>query len=148
MLESIMRYFLFVVLIFSELSLTAQSNTRQKVLTIEKQRFAAMITKDTLFLQQVLADNLIYSHSSGEVDTKESLIKAIVNGDLIYKKMDLQDIESRVYKNTVILNGRMYISLGNNRDDKVLELKIKYLDVYRKLGKAWKLVAWQSAKLN
>jgi hypothetical protein len=144
----IMKYFLLANVIFYGQTIKAQNNIKEKVITLEKQRFAAMMNKDTLFLRQVLADDLIYSHTSGEIDTKESFIRTIATGRLIYKKMDWQGAEVRAYKNTVILNGRMQISLGNNKDDKILELVIKYLDVYRKSGKSWKLVAWQSAKLN
>lgn len=39
------------------------SRDEQEVLDREKQRFAAMVRKDVAFLNQVLADDLIYTHS-------------------------------------------------------------------------------------
>ena len=125
---------------------SAQSAAVEKVMALEKQRFAAMVSGDTVFLHTVLADDLLYSHSNGVVDTKASLIRSIVSNTLDYQEMNLQNMESRTYKGTVILNGTMNIKLLSN--GQTLDLKIKYLDVYRKKGKAWQLVAWQSAKLN
>lgn len=124
---------------------SAQSST-EKVLALEKQRFAAMVARDTVFLHRVLADDLLYSHTSGAVDTKASFIRSIGSGTLQYQQMELDDVASRTYKNTVVLNGSMRIKVLFN--GQVLEMKIKYLDVYRKNGKDWQLVGWQSAKLN
>ena len=127
------------------LGLSAQSPT-EKVLALEKQRFAAMLSRDTVFLHRVLADDLLYSHTNGMVDTKASFIRSIASGTLQYQQMDLEDVASRAYNNTVVLNGVMRIKVLAN--GQVLNLKIKYLDVYRKNRKDWQLVAWQSAKLN
>lgn len=127
------------------LGLSAQSPT-EKVIALEKQRFAAMMSRDTAFLHRVLATDLLYSHTTGNVDTKASFIRSIGSGTLQYQQMELEDVASRTYKNTVVLNGRMTIKVLYN--GQVLEMKIKYLDVYRKAGKDWQLVAWQSAKLN
>jgi hypothetical protein len=127
------------------LGLSAQSPA-EKVLALEKQRFAAMVARDTAFLHRVLADDLLYSHTNGMVDTKASFIRSIASGTLQYQQMDLDDVAFRAYKNTVVLNGVMRIKVRYN--GQVLEMKIKYLDVYRQNGKDWQLVAWQSAKLN
>jgi hypothetical protein len=125
----------------------AQNMDTVKVMAIEKQRFLAMIKKDTAFLYQSLANDLLYCHTTGEVDTKESFIRSIADRMLDYKEMDLQGANTRSYKNTVIINGKMHIILYSKRDSKLLDFTIKYLDVYHKHGKKWQLVAWQSARL-
>ena len=141
-----MKNFLFTCCFFiGQHPLLAQSKI-EKIILLEKQRFAAMVNKDTVFLKSILAEDLIYSHSSGEVDSRQSLIKSIAEKKLDYQKMELTDIAHRFYKKFAILNGTMSISLISN--GKPLDLKIKYLDVYRKNGKKWQLVAWQSARLN
>ena len=140
-----MKNFLFACCFFIALTPNAQSKI-EKIILLEKQRFAAMVNKDTMFLKSVLAEDLLYSHTSGEVDTRQSLIKSIAEKKLDYQKMELTDIAHRFYKKFAILNGTMFITLISN--GKPVDLKIKYLDVYRKTRKQWQLVAWQSARLN
>jgi hypothetical protein len=142
-----MKSLLFTCCFFVAFAFHAQAQTAaQKVIALEKQRFTAMVSKDTAFLYKVLAEDLLYSHSTGEVDSRQSLIRSIGSGKLDYQQMELEGVESRVYKKTVILNGTMRLSVRSN--DQVLNLKIKYLDVYRKIDGRWQLVAWQSAKLT
>ena len=140
-----MKNFLFACCFFIALTSNGQSEI-EKIILLEKQRFAAMVNKDTMFLKSVLAEDLLYSHTSGEVDTRQSLIKSIVEKKLDYQKMELIEIAHRLYKKFAIFNGTMFITVISN--GKPLDLKIKYLDVYRKTGKQWQLVAWQSARLN
>ena len=102
--------------------LSAQSPA-EKVIALEKQRFAAMIARDTVFLQRVLANDLLYSHTNGMVDTKASFIRSIGSGALQYQQMELEDVVSRAYSNTVVLNGRMTVRVLYN--GQVLEMKIK-----------------------
>jgi Domain of unknown function (DUF4440) len=142
----IFAYLFFTVTTFA-VNAYAQSSGPEKVLSMEKQRFLAMLNKDTAFLDQVLADDLLYCHTTGKVDTKQSFIRSIAERTLDYKKMDLQETSMRSYKNTVIINGKMHIILISKSDNQQLDFTIKYLDVYRKKGKNWKLVAWQSARL-
>ena len=125
---------------------SAQSADEKEVMALERQRFAAMVAEDTVFLQRVLAEDLLYSHTSGFVDTKQSFIRSIASKALDYQVMDLKAVVSRAYKGTVILNGTMTIKVLF--EGKLLDMSVKYLDVYRKKGKSWELVAWQSAKLN
>ena len=140
-----MRNFLFACCFFNALTSNAQSKI-EKIILLEKQRFAAMVNKDTLFLKSILAEDLLYSHTSGDVDTRQSLIRSIAEKKLDYQKMELTDIAHRFYKKFAILNGTMFITLISN--GKPVDLKIKYPDVYRKTRKQWQLVAWQSARLN
>ena len=45
-----------------------------------------MAKKDVATLEAVLADDLIYTHSSARLDTKRSLIDAmVVGGDRLYR---------------------------------------------------------------
>ena len=52
----------------------------QTVVDLDKKRMQAMAKKDVGTLEAVLADDLIYTHSSARLDTKRSLIDAMVSG--------------------------------------------------------------------
>ena len=56
------------------------AGNRQTVVDLDRQRMQAMAKKDVATLEAVLADDLVYTHSSARLDTKRSLIVAMVAG--------------------------------------------------------------------
>ena len=118
------------------------------VLQLEKDRFKAMIGKDSIALERILANDLLYIHSNGVIDSKETLIKNIMSGKLEYLEIDLQQADIRTHSQTAWIHGAARIKVRNGQDTPVIELSIRYLDVYKRDEGSWKLVAWQSAKIN
>ncbi len=117
------------------------------VLQLEKDRFKAMINKDSSFLDRILANDLLYIHSNGVQDSKETFIKNIMNGSLEYIAVELQQADIRTFSQTAWIHGAAKIKVRMGKDTTEVELVIRYLDVYKREDGEWKLVAWQSAKL-
>ena len=46
----------------------------QKVIELDKERMNAMAKKDITALNALIADDLVYTHSTARLDTKQSLI--------------------------------------------------------------------------
>ena len=134
--------------IVSSLTLTSYSQSRQvAVLQLEKDRFKAMINHDRSFLSNCLAEDLVYVHSNGMQDTKESLMDKIMSGALQYTSVEVQQADIRTFKETAWIHGAAKIKVRNGKDSPEMELSIRYLDIYKREDGEWKLVAWQSAKL-
>ena len=134
--------------IVSSLTLTSYSQSRQvAVLQLEKDRFKAMINHDSSFLSNCLAEDLVYVHSNGMQDTKESLMDKIMSGALQYTSVEVQQADIRTFKETAWIHGAAKIKVRNGKDSPEMELSIRYLDIYKREDGEWKLVAWQSAKL-
>lgn len=117
----------------------------QEVLAIERQRFAAQVRKDTTFLHRVLGDDLIYTHSSGIVDSKASFIASITSGRLDYREATPERLEARVFGDVAVLTGAARIRVQVK--DQPLALHIRFTDVYVKRLTGWQMVAWQATKL-
>jgi ketosteroid isomerase-like protein len=128
-------------------SVTLGQSRQVTVLQLEKDRFKAMINRDSIFLANALADDLVYIHSNGTQDTKESLINKIMSGALQYTSVDMQQADIRTFNQTVWIHGAAKMKVRNGNDNSEMELSIRYLDIYKKENGDWKLVAWQSAKL-
>lgn len=111
----------------------------------EKQRFDAQVSKNYAVLNQVLADDLIYTHSSGNTDGKQSYIQSIREGKSKYDAIDVQEQKVRVYGNTAVINGVCLIKAMNNGE--TINTHLRYTDVYVRKGKQWQMVAWQSLKM-
>ena len=117
----------------------------QEILAIERQRFAAQVRKDMAFLHRVLGDDLIYTHSSGIVDSKASFIESIASGRLDYREATPERLEARVFGDVAVLTGAARIRVQVK--DQPLALHIRFTDVYVKRLIGWQMVAWQATRL-
>ncbi|WP_266368026.1 nuclear transport factor 2 family protein [Tellurirhabdus rosea] len=124
----------------------AQSADEKAVMAAEKQRFEAQVAKNYDVLNKVLADDLIYTHSNGNQDTKQSYIQSIKDGKSKYDAIDVQEMKVRVYGNTAIINGVCLIKAANNGE--TINTRLRYTDVYVKKGNQWQMAAWQSLRLQ
>jgi hypothetical protein len=124
----------------------AQSGDEKAVMDAEKQRFDAQVSKDYAVLDKLLADDLIYAHSNGNTDGKQSYIQSIRDGKSNYVGLQPQEQKVRVYGNTAVVNGIVQVKMNNNNQP--TEFKLRYTDVYVKKGGQWQMVAWQSLRLT
>lgn len=141
-----MRLLLTIALLFSITVAKAQSADEKAVIAAEKARFDAQVAKDATALGQLLADDLVYVHSNGNVDGKQSYIQSIKDGNSTYNSIDVQEQKVRLYGSTAVVNGVCYVKRplvdGKNSD-----LKLRYTDVYVKKGGRWQMVTWQSFRM-
>ena len=116
------------------------------VIETEKQRFVAQINKDFAVLDKVLADDMIYNHSSGATDTKVSFVQSIRDGKTVYQSIDVEEQKARIYGNTAVINGLCMLKAISNGNP--LNNHLRYVSVYVRKANQWQMVAWQSLKLT
>ena len=108
-------------------------------------RFKVMIAKDRAGLEAVLHKDLVYFHSSGAFDTKDSYIASIFSGKSSYISIDPAEMLTRVYGKTGINTG--VINLVNlSADGKETPVKLRFTDVFVFENGRWQMVSWQSTK--
>lgn len=116
---------------------------------LERKRFAAQVAKDSDYLNKIFADDLIYVHSSGKTDNKETYVASILNGGSVYSKVDIEELTVRAYNKdqTAVVNGKVLITQPPV-DGKPVLLHLRYLVVYTKDSKkGWQLNSWQASRL-
>lgn len=124
----------------------AQNKKKISIESIEKQRFTAMEKKDIPFLEEVLADDLVYIHSNALTETKADFLSSIKTGKIVYEKMEVEEMQVRRYeKTTAIVNGIVHVQVQLN--GKAADLRLRYTNVYIKQNGKWKMETWQSTKL-
>ncbi len=112
----------------------------------ELSRFKVMIAKDRAGLEAVLHKDLVYHHSGGNTDNKDSYIASIFSGKSSYVSIDPAEMLTRVYGKTGINTG--VINLVNlSADGKETPVKIRFTDVFVFEDGRWQMVSWQSTKL-
>ena len=115
----------------------------KKILDLEKQRIAAMVKKDVVTLDALLADDMSYTHSGGTTDTKASFIKLIKERGR-YLGVDYSNTQVITSgANAVIVRGIAQIRLENTPAYPVI-----FVDVWVLRDGAWKMVAWQATRVQ
>lgn len=141
------NYFLVCVfLLLCPLFLAAQSKAEQQIADLEDRRFEAMVAKDVDFLRNVLSDQVTYSHSNGLVENKKEHLQNVGSGSIEYLSMTLEKSNIRVFKKTAVNNG--VILVKGRYKGTVFDIRLGFTDVYVKSKRQWKLLAWQSVKLE
>ena len=116
----------------------------QKVIDLDRQRMSAMAQKDIAALNKLIADDLVYTHSSARLDTKQSLIGNMESGSTVYTSMVPSDVKAIDCGDTVILTGscRIGVQSGGN----AMNFGVRFTDVWANKGGKWQMVAWQSTR--
>jgi len=117
----------------------------QAIIDLDKKRMTAMAQKDLDTLNQVIADDLIYTHSSARMDTKQSLIGAMQSGSTVYTSMVPSDVVAQDLGDSVVLTGVAAISVMSG--GKSNSFRVRFIDVYAKRASGWQMVTWQSTRL-
>lgn len=125
-------------------ALCLSAMAQKDLLDAEKYRFEVMSKKDTKKLAELLADDLIYTHSHGGVDGKDKIIASVAAGT--YKSVEILEQNPVSWATTGVISGKARFVIGDPAGDRTIVLR--YTDVYRKEKGTWKLVAWQSLLVN
>jgi hypothetical protein len=118
-----------------------------ELLKTEIRRFEAMTQNDLEVLDQILADDLIYTHSSAKVDTKSQYLADLRAGLVRYNTIKPEDVKVRLYSggNMGIITGKAAVEVTVNGKSSTMNLR--YTDVYARRKGKWQMVSWQSTRL-
>ncbi len=117
----------------------------QMIIELDKKRMNAMAQKDIATLSELIADDLVYTHSSARLDTKASLIGNMESGSTVYTSVVPSDVRAQDLGDTVVLTGSCRISV--NAGGRPNSFGVRFTDVYAKRGSRWQMVTWQSTRL-
>jgi ketosteroid isomerase-like protein len=115
------------------------------IIELDRKRMTAMAEKDVAALRELLADDLIYTHSSARLDTKQSLIGNMESGSTVYQAVEPSDVKAQDLGSAVVLTGIAKIRVTSG--GKPNAFAVRFTDVYANRGGKWQMVTWQSTRL-
>ena len=121
------------------------AGNEQKIIDLDRKRMNAMAQKDVTTLKALLSDELVYTHSSARLDTKQSLIGPMESGATVYTAVEPSDVKAQDLGDAVVLTGSCRISVMSNGRPNTFGVLVT--DVYANKGGQWQMVAWQSTRL-
>jgi ketosteroid isomerase-like protein len=121
------------------------ANNAQMIIDLDRKRMQAMAQKDVATLNDLIADDLIYTHSSARIDTKQSLIGNMQSGATVYNAVEPSDVKAQDLGSAVVLTGIAHIRVTSG--GKPNAFGVRFTDVYANRGGKWQMVTWQSTRL-
>ena len=124
------------------------------VLQAEAKRLAAMRANDTQALAPLLHEGIVYLHSSGGTDSKESVLAKLKSGQLRYLRVDFEDLAVADMGCAAVVTGRMVATV--HREGKDLDIRSQFMTVWQArdplsddpAGEPWRLRAHQGTPIK
>jgi ketosteroid isomerase-like protein len=112
-----------------------KADSAETLKQLERRRYDLMIKKDLADLGQMLADDMVYTHSNGNTENKEQYLAGLASGKSVYYAVEPQETRVRLYGNTAILNGTAKVDTEVNGQRTTLHLR--YTNAYVKRNGKW-----------
>ena len=119
--------------------------TEAQVLAAEDARYAAQTRLDYTALERLLADDLVYIHSSAVVDNKQSYIDSMRNGSVRYLAMKCSEVQVRTFGCLAVMTGVGYFDVQIK--DKLLNVELRFHSLWINREGRLQFVSWQSTRL-
>ena len=120
--------------------------TAQDIRKLEERRYKAMVEADKAALNELLADDLIYTHSNAVIDTKQSYIDGILGGRWAYSAIERPVENIDVFGDAARVTGHVRITL-KNADGTTRQVNGRFLNLWVKRNDKWQMAGWQSTPI-
>lgn len=120
----------------------AKPDVQKAVFAAEQQYVDAMVRADRAALERVLTDDLVYTHSSSQIDTKDDLVKEVTSGKTKYTSIDFQDRRVRQFGDTAVVTEKAMIQTVQNGLARLL-----VTHVWARQNGQWRLASRQATRL-
>jgi len=115
------------------------------VLAAQDKRIAHTVAADVAGLGAMMTDDLTWTHSNANVESKAQFLEAIRSGKYKYKSMTFEERKVRLHGDTAIVSGTCRVQVTSDGRD--LDIRLRFTELYVKQEGAWKQAMWQSTRV-
>ena len=120
----------------------ADTGIETELLRLEDERCRAVLAGDSAVLERLMSNDIVYTHSSGRLDTKASFIESIRSGTVKYKRIQRRSLATLMRGGFACLTGVVEIDVETG--GRLLNLNLRFSNVWERTGSSWQQVLWQS----
>lgn len=113
---------------------------------VEALNKAIFETKDSAAIQDLVAENVTYGHSTGLIENKPVMLHAAVSSPDVYKNLSLERLGTTYAGQTAVV--RYILRAEVLKDGNTSPLNISIMQVWGKDKGKWKLYARQAVKVT
>jgi len=124
----------------------ANAETTEQIQALDREWAKACMQADLGKLEQLLSDDLTYTHSTGQTQTKAEFIANIRDGKTRYHSIEFQQSSVRIYESSAISTNDVRVNL--TADGRDVSVHARFLHIWVKENGRWQLVAHQGTKID
>jgi hypothetical protein len=117
-----------------------------QVLAADDKRYAFMLAKDYEGLAGILDDAILYTHSTGVTDTKDSYLNLMRSGVVTYKSVNRQKEMFTRSGDTVMFVGEALVEAVVKGD--VKQLNNRFTTTWVRRDGNWTMLSWASTPIG
>ncbi len=147
-----MRQFAAAMLCFASLAFVSTAHgagcepiTADEAIRAEDARYAAQMNNDFAAMDRLIADDLVYIHSSSLVDNKATYIESMRTGAVKYRVMRRSDVTARTFGCVATLTGMGNFDVTVN--DKEMTVDLRFHAIWAKRDGKVQFISWQATRL-
>ena len=126
-----------------------------EVLAAERARARALVARDSMALDTLLAPDLAYTHSNAVRESKADMQRSVQSGSIRYDSLTMTAQEFGRVGAAVIVTGMASARVQVAPATAPISIILRYTSIYRRRGsgpageprRGWELVAWQSTRV-
>ena len=107
------------------------------IIALDQKRMEATVKQNFATLESIITDDLICTHSTARIDTKESLFGNMKSGRTVYTELEAPDVVVQDLGSAVVLTGIARVNVSSNGNP--VSFGIRLLNVYANRGGEWKM---------
>jgi ketosteroid isomerase-like protein len=116
----------------------------ENIRSLERARFAAMISNDLSALSTLLDDDLIYVHSNGQADGKDAYLGSLRQGRITYDDISVTSDRHWQAEGCFVLVQFVSATMRIGAGAEPVERSLTIMSVWRQSPAGWRLIAMQS----
>lgn len=136
---------LLLIIMGVQLSFAQNSNVKQEVIKLSKEKWQWMADKNVDKLTTLFHDKSKFVHMSGTWN-KDRELEIIKSGSIWYKQADVHDVVVEIFDNTAVLWNRITLIAHVRGDDVSNEFTVT--EIYKKGNDGWKLLDLTFSKVR
>jgi len=106
----------------------------------EQSLYRAIIAQDFAALRELLADDVVYIHSTAVAESKDAYLDGVRDGLYDYAAIDSRDVTLRILGDAAIQTGTVVMSVGARSEPKT-PITLLFTLVWKREQRGWRL--WQ-----
>lgn len=119
--------------------------TADEAVKAEDARYAAQMSNDFAAMDRLIANDLVYIHSSALVDNKQTYIESMRTGAVKYRVMRRSDVVVRTFGCVATLTGNGNFEVTVN--DKEMTVELRFHAIWAKRDGKVQFISWQATRL-
>ncbi|MBK9166603.1 MAG: nuclear transport factor 2 family protein [Bryobacterales bacterium] len=139
------RWPLLILVLAAGISASGES-PEIRVERTERRWAVAVQAGDTVALTELCAEDMVYAHSTGEVETRAQYLAKFVPAERRYDAVEINQLNVKVLRELAIVNGRG--SFRGEARGVAFDNRLAWTHIYVMRGAQWVMVAHQSAQIQ